>query len=348
VIEETQIRTDESGGELIEVCRTMQERLVLYAADEADEAERRGVEAHVRTCSSCAAVLIEEWQLIAAIVAEPPKAPDAHLLANCRAMLGETLDREEAKRPANRLASLFGRGWFGMRLAVSAALLVVVGFLAGRIVPVRGLGQSSSSSPVNAVSETGQANTAAGMLNPQEVHSTNVAGITQTPSSGDAPPNVQVQLNTQQPVVVQGTVNNDNVKNALLSTLQAGNHYGPDVRLQSVELLKPRCGDADVSQAMCRLLRTDPNAAVRLKALDALSGATPSEQVEQAMLDALRQDSNPGVRVEAVNALLGIAHSGQPLHSPEDIQIVRDRMQRDPNNYVRLQSAALVQDSEPR
>jgi len=344
MIEETQMRPDESGGEMIEVCRAMQERLVLYAADEADEAERRGVEAHVHTCASCAAVLIEERQLMAAIAGTPPKAPDAHLLANCRAMLGESLDREEARRPANRLARLFGHGWFGMRLAVSAALLVVVGFLAGRIAPVRSLDQSSHSSLLNTVSETGQIDTAVGTLSPQEVHSANVAGISLTPSSGDAPPNVRVQLDTQRPVLVQGTVNNDDVKNALLSTLQAGNRYGPDVRLQSVELLKPRCGDADVSQAMCRLLRTDPNAAVRLKALDALRGAPPSEDIEQAMLNALRQDSNPGVRVEAIDALLGMAQSGQPLRNPEDIQVVRDRMQRDPNNYVRLQSAALVQD----
>jgi HEAT repeats/Putative zinc-finger len=339
---ENQMQPEGSEKEPRAVCRAMQELLVFYAADEIDDAERRKADAHLRECASCAARLAEEQEFLAVVSSSQSSTPDVQLLASCRAQFAGVLDQEEVRHPANWLANMFGRSWFGMRLAVSAALLLIVGFLAGRMASLRHVQNISSISG-------GAANslTAAGQANPSELRTADIAAITSMPSSGDAPPDVQVQMANQRSVLLQGTVNNDKVKNALLSVLENQNRYQPDVRMQSVDLLKPRCADADVSQAMCRVLHSDRNAGVRLKALEALGGAPPSENVEQAMLDALRGDSNPGVRVEAVQSLLKMARNGQSLRDPQDIQILRDRMQRDPNNYVRLQTAALVQNLEP-
>jgi HEAT repeat protein len=86
---------------------------------------------------------------------------------------------------------------------------------------------------------------------------------------------------------------------------------------------------------------------VRLRALEALRGFEQDDNVRQTLLDALLEDSNPGVRVEAINALRGLAEKGT-LDDPRLVNVLRDRMQRDPNNYIRMQSAAAIRQLGPR
>jgi hypothetical protein len=87
---------------------------------------------------------------------------------------------------------------------------------------------------------------------------------------------------------------------------------------------------------------------VRLKALDALNGAEPQELVRNTLLDALTADQNPGVRIEAINALRSMAEKGQVTSDQHMISVLRQCMQKDPNTYIRLQSAAAIRDLGPR
>ena len=100
--------------------------------------------------------------------------------------------------------------------------------------------------------------------------------------------------------------------------------------------------------ALCRAVRKDRNAAVRLKAIEALDGAGSQEMVRETLLDALVQDQNPGVRIEAVNALRNMAANGQMDSDDHMVDVLRERMQKDPNTYIRLQSAAAIRDIGPR
>ncbi len=74
----------------------------------------------------------------------------------------------------------------------------------------------------------------------------------------------------------------------------------------------------------------------------------PQAMVRQTLLDALVDDSNPGVRMEAVNALRNMAASGQMDSDDHSVAVLRERMQKDPNTYIRLQSAAAIRDIGPR
>ena len=87
---------------------------------------------------------------------------------------------------------------------------------------------------------------------------------------------------------------------------------------------------------------------MRLKALEALNGAEPQDLVRQTLLDALMDDQNPGVRIEAINALRSMAEKGQVTSDDRMLSVLRDRMEKDPNTYIRLQSAATVRDLGPR
>jgi len=52
------------------------------------------------------------------------------------------------------------------------------------------------------------------------------------------------------------------------------------------------------------------------------------------------------VRVEAINLIVSALQSnnGSGLPDPQTLGVLRDRLRNDPNNYVRLQSAAALRE----
>jgi len=338
-------------------CADWQGPLTLFAAgDELDPAEQARLTGHLATCTSCSAVLAQERELLALLVANRSE-PDASLLAACRSSLEDALDREEDRgwsAAAGTLGRVFGSilpsSWLAPRPAWSAAVLLVIGFTVGILGP-RLLKHPSapSGSAANLDPSAGSdMGTPEPLGMPLDLHTADVAGISVQPSSGAGPARVEVQLRTQQPVTVQGTVDDDDVKSVLLGILAKGDRICPDIRLGAVECLRARENDPDVRTALCRAVRHDGNAAVRLKALEALKAAEPEDQVRQTLLDALVDDQNPGVRVEAMNALRGMTEKGDTPSDDRMVSVLRDRMHNDPNTYIRLQSAAALGELGPR
>ena len=86
---------------------------------------------------------------------------------------------------------------------------------------------------------------------------------------------------------------------------------------------------------------------MRLKALEALGDADPQDIVRQTLLDALSADDNLNVRIGAINALRDMTARGQMVSDARTLAVLRDRMQRDPNAYIRLQSAAAIRALSP-
>ncbi len=327
-------------------CREQEEKIVLQAAGELEGSERGRLEEHLRECAGCAAGLEAELALVREFAEARGEDSDAGMIAGCRAELGNALDMEDEARERKGirgwLRSLLPGGWSELRPGVTAATLVLAGFSAGVLAP-RWMGKTAGTAGTAGLKGEGTGSVAGLNLNEQELKMAGVAGIQWTPGGDEAPPQVSVELDANQPVKVQGTVNNEDVKKVLLYVLDNNERFQPDVRLDSVELLKPRTEDADVTKALCRVVRTDSNAAVRLKAVDALKGARlDNAEVREALLAALG-DQNPGVRIEAVNELQSLANGGE-LGGAGAVDALRERVASDPNNYVRLQSAALVRE----
>ncbi len=335
-------------------CDDLQPLLTLHAAgEELDAADLAQLNAHLAACPACSESLAQEKEVLALLAANRVE-PDASLLAAARASLEDALDREEDRGWLSRVfGSMVPSSWLAPRPAWSAAVLVLIGFSVGilaprlmrRPLPVTSTGEVASKVPLPAVSSgnTPSENIPTAI----DYHTADVAGINVFPSSDEGPARVEVQLRAQQPVTVRGTVDNDEVKNVLLDILAKGDRICPDIRMDAVDCLRSRGNDPDVRSALCRAVRTDHNPAVRLKALDALKSAEPVDTVRQTLLDALMDDDNPGVRVEAINALRSMAAKGQ---SSDDqmVSILRDRMENDPNTYIRIQSAAALGELGPR
>jgi hypothetical protein len=66
--------------------------------------------------------------------------------------------------------------------------------------------------------------------------------------------------------------------------------------------------------------------------------------VRQTLMEALQNDDNSSVRVQAVNLLSSAlrAESSSGAVDPNILSVLRDRLRNDPNNYIRLQSAAAL------
>jgi hypothetical protein len=342
---------DQAQGETRarQACEQWRPLLTLLASrDELDPTEHAQVMAHLASCAGCSLELAEEREIVA-LVAANRSEPDAALLAACRMHLDDALDREEDRSWwARAIGSLVPASWLAPRPAWSAAILLLIGFTVGI------LGPRLLHRPV--VPETRESTSIASNLGALteavptsiDLHTADIAGINVLPSSGEGPAHVEVQLRAQQPVVVEGTVDNDEVKNVLLGILAKGDRICPDIRMDAVECLRSRENDPDVRSALCQAVRTDHNAAVRLKALEALKSAQPGDLVRETLLEALVEDQNPGVRVEAVNALRGMAEKGDAPSDGHMVSVLRDRMQNDPNTYIRLQSAAALGELGPR
>jgi hypothetical protein len=342
------MRQEENENPRNQPCLEFAERLVLFAARELGEAKRSEVEDHVAHCARCSAGLAEERRFLELMAEAEREEPDAALLASCRAVLVDALDQEEEKGLVSRwLEALMPSRWLAVHPALSAALLIAIGFSVGSMAPRLLHRPGGPVASTGSESETPVANSQASQPEP-DLRAADVTGINWVSSSDNAPPQVVVQLKASRPMTLQGTVNNDEVKRALLNVLRNNQRFDPDVRLDSVELLKPRSNDPEVRNVLCQVVHTDRNAAVRLKALEALSGAEPKDLVRQTLLDALVDDANPGVRIEAINSLRTMAQSGLVESDPHMLEVLRERVQKDPSTYIRLQSAAAIRDLGPR
>ena len=159
-------------------------------------------------------------------------------------------------------------------------------------------------------------------------------------------------MSAERPLVMRGTLDDTDVKRVLMHVLENNERFGPGVRLDSMEVLRTRTRDEDVRRVLCNAARRDGNASVRLKALEALRGFGEDEQVRQALLDTLLNDRNPGVRVVAIGVLRAMAENSKVLpklrQDQRVVKVLEDLMRSDPNQFVRMQSAAAVREIGPR
>jgi hypothetical protein len=348
-------------------CEEIETLAVLYACDELDTAARTQLEAHFAHCTACAAAVARELRLQQVIAAldQPADSLDRSglLLAQCRSELAESLDDKEAR--SNRINPSWTRifspvSWWGAlrhtliyHPAMSMTVLVVAGFLAGVAgqrfplapvplpVPVVATPSKTTTASVNS------APAAPAKVTDEQLRRVDNAHVAWVTPSGSRNPTVQVQLMSPTPMDIVGAPDDADVQRALTFLLENGQRFDPDVRLDSLDVLRMNAGDPDVRRTLCAASRLDRNPAVRIKALEALQGFEQDPAVRNALLAALEIDSNSGVRVAAIRLLRtalqseGESRAANGLDA-QTVDVLRDRLHNDPNSDVRQQSAAAL------
>jgi hypothetical protein len=351
-------------------CEDIAPLLVFYACNEVSDRERKQIDAHVASCPACAAQLAEESQLQEAMVAAPQPADELDssgiLLSQCRSELAEALDDLSAP-PIQEHWRPFGwlRRWMALRPAWSGALLVLFGIVVGvQVLPWlrNGNNGNASGQAMNVMAKP--------RLTDDQLSKMVVGGINFPPSTGSGSPDVQLQLSAEEPLVLNGNVQDSDMRRVLTYVVENGERFDAGVRLDCLEALKAASRDQQVRQALIAAARKDQNPAVRMKALESLRDASSNDDVRQALLDALQHDGNPGVRVEAVNVLVGsLQHRASEETAPEVpdatpvikpdrpeedqsvervVRALQQLQHRDPSRYVRLRSAAALRQIGPR
>jgi anti-sigma factor RsiW len=342
--------SENSDNTMIVRCEEIESLAILYACDELDAPARGALEAHIALCPACAAIVSREGQMYQAIAAvdQPADSLDRSglLLAQCRSELAEALDDHQARanRPAWR-AILSPSAWWEVfrstlvyHPAMSMAALVVVGFLAGVA------GQRMHVTPAPLAARAAVTVSAAPRVTEQQLQSAGSANIAWVTPSGSRTPTVQVQLMSQTPTSIVGSPEDADIERALTFVLENSERFEPGARLDSLDVLRTQAADPEVRRALCAAVRSDHNPGVRMKALESLQGFENDPAVRQTLLDTLQRDTNSGVRVSAINLLVNSLRTdgdSSPA-DPQMLTVLRDRLRKDPNNYVRLQSAAAL------
>src|SRR5712691_8345970 len=348
-------------------CRDVAPLLVFYACDEVSDKERKQIQAHIANCQACTAQLAEESHLQEAMVAalQPADELDSSgiLLSQCRSELAEALDDLSAP-PLQEHWRPFGwlRRWMALRPAWSGALLVLFGIVVGtQVLPWLRNGNNGDGQAMNVMAKP--------RITDDQLSKMVIGGINFPPSTGSGSPDVQLQLSAEQPLVLNGNVQDSDMRRVLTYVVQNGERFDAGVRLDCLEALKAASRDLQVRQALIAAARKDQNPAVRMKALESLRDAASDDAVRQVLLDALEHDANPGVRVEAVNVLVGSlrpgeseetapeAHALAPSVNPSArgddqsiervVRVLEQLQRRDPSRYVRVRSAAALRQIGP-
>lgn len=356
-----------SPREQLNNCAEVAPLLVFYACDEVDQREREKIQAHLANCSACATQLEQEQALQVVVVGASQPAdqldPSGALLAQCRSELSELLD--DLSAPPLRehwMPFAWIRRWMALRPAWSAAFLVLLGLAVGtQVYPWLTSRDASGSGRI-----LGQAVNikAVPSLTDDDLARMAVAGISFAPSADSAPGTLQVQVRTEQPMMLSGNLDDADVRRVLTYVVSNGERFDPGVRLDCLDFMKARSSDPEVRRALLVAAGRDPNPAVRIKSLEALRDFSADASVRETLLEALRHDGNPGVRVEAVNLLVrslegqsaGVLETPDAPPAPElqalsgesassvqrVVRALEDLQRHDPNRYVRLRSAAAL------
>ena len=341
-------------------CEDIESLAVLHACDELEPGARAELDAHLALCPACAAAVSREGRLQQAIASldQPADSLDRSglLLAQCRSELAESLDDRAGNANRSVWRSIFSPvAWWGSlrhtliyHPAMSMTVLVVAGFFAGvagqwlRVPPPLA---GSPGAPVMTASAPAKQSSPAKVTD-EQLRSAGSAHVAWVTPSGSRTPTVDVELMSPTPMNIVGAPGDADVQRALTFLLENGQRFDPNVRLDSLDVLRMNAADPDVRRTLCAAARLDRNPGVRLKALDALQGYEQDPVVREALLDALESDANSGVRVEAIRllrvALRSEGGSGAPDSQMADV--LRDRLHNDPSPTVRQQSAAALRE----
>lgn len=301
-------------------CEELRETIYLLLYDEVSAEERQTLESHLADCANCGAELEKVRSLRSLLGSDSPAEPSAALLAECRQLFEEALDREELGWHG------LVREWWGMRAqalafrAVTAVTLLILGFGLGWNLRLR--------SPV--APESGRPGAGSPpQFSSADLSNLRISGISQVapdPETGA----VRITMNAERRVALEGSLDDPRIQEVLLYAIK--NYDNPGIRRDTLEALRRRGDDPGIRQAMLYALQHDENVGVRLEALKAVSSRAHEPEVRQALLEVLQRDTNPGVRVAAVNALVD--------YRDDEVQSVLERLAAgDPNTYVRLKSA---------
>ena len=165
---------------------------------------------------------------------------------------------------------------------------------------------------------------------------TNFRFVGQPLQGGD----VEFTFDLVAPVRMRGNVNDVAVQRVLAQALM--NDQNPGARLRTVSAIAEqgeslKSSDTEIKSALLQAVKADPNVGVRKQALQALRRFPMDNEIKTALLFVLQNEGNPAIRIDAISYLQSPELSRQ-LVDQDLLNVLKERMQSDNNNYVRTRA----------
>ena len=304
-------------------CAEMKQQLVLIAYGELSAEGQAELDLHLHTCPECEEELnrIHAFGEMMAQEVLPEVPPN--LLARSRMQLDEKLDDLPPESIGSRLSRLVSGAWGHLQSAPAlATMLLGIGFLSGNT-----LNRWQVANQPKVQQPVVLSNNTEGVIG-------SVSGVVQTPD----PQVVQVNYNRVVPEVMQGRIDDPQIRQLLMTGAERGT--ANEVRAESVNLLATECragrkcddaGDGKgFRDALLVCLRYDKSPAVRLKALEGLQPYIALDnRVRDAVLESLMRDGSADVRKRAIGML-------EPVQGDSSVrQVLHTVSTQDENPYIR-------------
>ncbi|MBI1805004.1 MAG: HEAT repeat domain-containing protein [Ignavibacteriae bacterium] len=306
------------------------ELLQLSLYDELMDKEKQELDGHLQSCTECRAELVRLKALHARLDDAPSPVVDDRFLSEARQQLGSALRSEQSKQSLlQRLGDFIKAGIVPQyKIALGGALVFALGMVVAYALFVPRAQNTTSPQTTQQISPvlTG------------ETRVTNVRFLNTDMATGE----IEFAFEAVKSVRMKGNINDEQVQKILTHALLTDQNAG--VRLQSISAMASRkSADKEIKNALVSALKTDENPGVRQEALKALQGFQMDQEIKQALLFVLTHEKNPGLRIAAIN-YLDSARVGSKAFDQDVLNVLRDKMQSDDNNYIRLRAKAAVEE----
>ena len=290
-------------------CESAKDLLVLLNYGELGFDEEEALLSHLEACRACAAER-RRLEKLDSLLELQRATPPATLLARCRVDLSARVEAELPKwrRPAmwNWWRNLTTMAWVK---PVATVALLAVGFVGGRIVQSGGV-------------------SIAALVPHRETPAVSKVHLVDNEADGK----VRIRYDETRPKEVRGDLNDPRVQGVLLAAVT---DQDPALRIDSIDLLRNRCGDEAVRQALLHALRTDKYSGVRLRALDALRPYSRDPETRSALAEVLLNDPSPAIRTQAIDLL--VQSRGADVAST-----LQEVLRHEENSYIRERSVSAL------
>jgi len=226
---------------------------------------------------------------------------------------------------------------YGTALAALATLAVGIGlgyyfFGSSRQPETHGLFRT--------IAETEQAD-----FNQGEAQVSNFRFVNKNEATGD----IEFTFDATTPVRIKGNVKSDERVQKILARV-AVSAENPGARLRAVSAIAGHSETAlpiaiEIKTALISVAKYDENRGVRAEALRALEKFLPDPEVVQAYVYVLKTEKNTGMKIAAITGLSKAkfmpGSMGQDL-----LDILKEKVQSDDNNYIRIRAQAALREAK--
>ncbi len=315
------------------------ELLPLSVHGELGSDEQRMLDSHVAECVECQEELEELRHLQSAVAGATRLPVTDSLLQEARLELRAAIRKERNRTTLwTRFSEALGDfSAAQVRLAAVAASFLVVGFFGGYL-----LFQSDHPEGGPVLKQVGdQTEVLRG-----DAQITNIKFEDADPSDGE----IAFSFNAVSPVRIKGNPNDPGIQSVLTKALMYEGNAG--VRLRAVSAITPQIQiqlkessgvDNEVKTALINAMKFDENPGVRKEALQALRKFSFDDDIKKGLIHVLTGDKNQGLRVEAINSL---ATAKDEIRSSDEqlLEFLREKMETDNNQYIRLRARAVLEE----